>query len=343
LNLPVCSVRDLVVQGDDLVVATHGRGFWILDDASLLRQIDVGVSFSEAHLYRPATAIRLNPEFFPGTPLPPEEPQAKNPPSGAILDFYLRAAPTSEVAIEILDAKNTVVRRYSNRDPAPPPPAPAPIADSWLAPPQRLAPRAGMNRFVWDLRYTLPAAAMASVDIGPDDPPPVGPLALPGAYQVRLAVDGRPYTQPLTVAMDPRTSATAEDLAEQWEVSSAIVQALGRAEKAETAALAFRRQLDARRQAAQTAGKSQIVGKILMLDHDAARVAAAIGPLVVRMNLALSVAQSADRTPPATAYQIFDETTREMTQLLSDWNTLRTARVADIDTDLAAAGLPPVQ
>jgi photosystem II stability/assembly factor-like uncharacterized protein len=315
LNLPVCSARDLEVHGDDLVVATHGRGFWILDDASLLRQISPAVSSAAVHLYAPAAAIRLNPEFFPGTPLPPEEPQAKNPPRGAILDFYLRDAPSGEVALEILDAKNALVRRYSSRDPAPPPIGPAAVADFWLSRPAPLTPRAGMNRFVWDLRYPLPAAEIVGADADPSDPPVAGPLAVPGNYQVRLTVDGRSVTQPLNLVMDPRSSATADDLAKQWDLSSAITRAMAQAETAAADLRALREQL-ARKPGAD----------------EAARIAAALTPLLIRMYAALGVAQSADRTPPATAYQLLDQANREMAPLLAAWKTLR-----------ESAGLPAIR
>ena len=111
LNLPAVSVRDLVIHGDDLVIATHGRGFWILDNISPLRQADEKVSRAEAFLYKPAMAIRMNPEAFMGTPFPVEEPKAKNPPEGAILDYYFQTAPQGEVTLEILDAKGSIVAR----------------------------------------------------------------------------------------------------------------------------------------------------------------------------------------------------------------------------------------
>ena len=330
LNLPMCSVRDLEVHGDDLVIATFGRGFWILDDASLLRQVTQGVAFSEAHLYGPAPAIRLNPDSFPGTPVPPEEPQARNPPSGAMLDFYLRSVPAGEVALEILDVKGAVVRRYSSRDPKPPESAPGAIADIWVVQPERLMPRAGMNRLVWDLRYPLPGPPSDS------DPPTVGPLAVPGSYQVRLTVEGRPYTQPLNVVLDPRSTATAEDLSKQWELSSAILKALGQLDQAVSEARAFRQQLAASRDAAQKANRGPVVGKILMLDHDAERVAGALTEILEQLNTALGVAESADRTPPAAAYQMLDQASREMARVISNWKLLRDARVAEI-------GLPTIK
>ena len=193
LNLPAVSVRDLVLHGDDLVIATHGRGFWILDNITPLRQLDAG---GEVILYKPATAIRLNPERFFGTPIPPEEPQARNPISGAVLDYYLKSA-VAEATLEIQG-----VRTYSSKeDPQVTVRREEAIADIWLVPPVRLTTHAGMNRFAWDMRYKD------------------GPLVLPGTYRVRLTVGGKTYTQPLVVKMDPRSTATPAELTKQFELS----------------------------------------------------------------------------------------------------------------------------
>ena len=136
LNLPAVSVRDIAVHGDDVAIATFGRGFWILDDATPLRQIDERTAATEAVLFKPTTAVRLNPDSFYGTPLPPEEPQAKDPPSGAVIDFYLKSAPAEAVKLEVLDAKGEVVRSYSSTPQAPAPRRAQPIADYWLTPPR---------------------------------------------------------------------------------------------------------------------------------------------------------------------------------------------------------------
>jgi hypothetical protein len=206
LNLPAVSVRDVVVHGDDLAIATHGRGFWILDNITPLRQIDTA---ADVILYKPATAVRLNPEPFFGTPIPPEEPQAKNPIAGAILDYYLKS-PATEVTLEIVG-----VRTYSSKDE---PPAPGPrtqaVADIWLAPPPRLTGNAGMNRFAWDLRYKD------------------GPLVLPGSYQVRLTVGGKTYSQPLLVKLDPRSTATPTDLQKQFDLSMRCMKLIEQARAA---------------------------------------------------------------------------------------------------------------
>jgi photosystem II stability/assembly factor-like uncharacterized protein len=215
LNLPVSSMRDLVVHGDDLVVATHGRGFWVLDDITPLRQIDAKAAAAEALLYKPAKAIRLTPEQFTGTPFPVEEPKAKNPPNGAVIDYYFKSAPAGEVTLEILDAKNQVVRRYSTEDRAEAPRRAQAIADAWIPAPVHLTANAGMNRFVWDLGYAPP-----------------GPRVMPGTYTVRLTAAGRTYTQPLEVVLDPRARVTTADLQKRFDLSMSASREIARAAEA---------------------------------------------------------------------------------------------------------------
>ena len=279
LNLPTVSIRDLTVHGDDLVIATFGRGFWILDDAAPLRQIDENAARMETLLYKPAKAIRLNPVAFTGTPFPPEEPKAKNPPEGAMIDYYFRSVPAGEVALEIRDGKGALVRRFSTGDPVPPPPTPGAIADEWLPAPERLTAKPGMNRFVWDLRYDAKGTeAGGEDDFGQYAP---GPQVLPGTYQVRLIADGRTYTQELEVALDPRSKATVEDLSKQLELGLAILQAIGEASEA-----------------MRSAGS----------EAKSAELHAVASDLVS----ALRVVESADRTPPAVAWQIYEDARRKL-------------------------------
>ncbi len=216
-NLPACSVRDIDVHGDDLVIATHGRSFWIMDDIAALRQANAEVASAAAWLYQPPRAIRTAAEGFLGTPLPPEIPQAPNPPDGAIVDYYL-AGEQAPVTLEILDGKNQTVRKYASTDQAPAREHTQAVADIWMVPPQRLTGKAGMHRFVWDLRYAAPGAE--------------GPQVLPGTYQLRLTVAGRTYPQSLEVALDPRSPASREDLESQLDLGLKAVHALEQATQA---------------------------------------------------------------------------------------------------------------
>ncbi len=218
LNLPPVSVRDLVVHGDDLVIATFGRSFWVLDNISPLRQADEKIT--STFLFKPATAIRLNPETFSGTPFPVEEPKAKNPPDGAMIDYYFKSVPQGELVLEFLDSKNQVVRRITSSDRPAPAGRGGAIADVWIVPPARVTNHAGMNRFVWDLRYSLPEGS------GGGRGGSRGPQVLPGNYTVRLTAEGKTYTQSLTVAMDPRSQATPADLQKHLDFSLQIMQTM---------------------------------------------------------------------------------------------------------------------
>jgi photosystem II stability/assembly factor-like uncharacterized protein len=210
INLPRTSVRDIDVHGNDVVVATHGRGFWVLDDVSPLRQMAQDGARA-TRLFAPATAIRVRPAGFTGTPLPKEEPAADNPPFGARIDYLLDSASTAPVQLTIRDSAGHLVRRYSSDDaPAKQDVATAGTAPEWFTTPSTLSTQAGLHRFLWPLRYPAPPA-LANGDAYAD-----GAWAPPGRYTVALTVDGRAYTQPLTIAPDPRVSLAPDGYARQF-------------------------------------------------------------------------------------------------------------------------------
>jgi hypothetical protein len=204
LNLPPASMRDLAVHGDDLIVATHGRGFWVLDNITPLRQIDNDVTRAEAYLFRPARTINTIPGSDNGTPMPRDEPLAENPPNGALIDYYLKSNASGRVTLEILDPAGEVIRKYSSEDKATPVnPDTLSIPLSWVRTPEPLSTAAGMHRWVWDLRPTpVPRpAGGGGGGLGRGGATTVRP----GTYSVRLTVGGKNYTQPLVVKMDPRS------------------------------------------------------------------------------------------------------------------------------------------
>ncbi len=232
LNMPATSIRDLVIKDDDLVVATHGRSFWILDDITPLRQVDGAVVAAKVHLYKPEDAWRVRWSKYTDTPIPPEEPAGKNPPDGAIIDYYLKSPSTDPVVLEIVDAEGRMVRRYSSADPVPP------VRDTlnwpayWIRPTRVPSAGAGMHRFVWDLHYEPPKVfqfgyGMAAVP-GDTAPEPKGPWALPGTYTVRLISGGVTQTQPLVVKMDPRVQAPRTVLEQQFTLSLRLCDAVAR-------------------------------------------------------------------------------------------------------------------
>jgi photosystem II stability/assembly factor-like uncharacterized protein len=204
LNLPPASARDLAIHGDDLIVATHGRGFWILDNITPLRQID-DVRKASSFLFKPAAAVNVVVGSDNGTPQPRDEALAQNPPSGVAVDYYLRSNQAGPVLLEILNPAGDVVRKYSSDDK---PPVLNPdtlnIPTFWRPTPESLSAAAGMHRWVWDLRPTPPATTGPGGGGGGGGGFGNRPTVLPGNYTVRLTVAGQSYTQPLVVKPDPR-------------------------------------------------------------------------------------------------------------------------------------------
>ena len=230
LNMPATSIRDLVVKGDDLVVATHGRGFWILDDIQPLREVTDALVGLDVHLFAPQTALRIRWNTNSDTPMPPDEPRGEDPPDGAIIDYLLKAG--SEVTIEILDGGGKVVRRFSSGDRTEPVTDDGNVPRWWIRPARRPSSDAGLHRFVWDLHWPAPAALEGGYSIAavPRDTPkePRGPWALPGQYTVRLTAAGRSLTRPLTVRMDPRVKTPEAGLRQQFALSQRLAEALDR-------------------------------------------------------------------------------------------------------------------
>ena len=222
-NLPMTSVRDIDLHGDDVVIATHGRGFWIMDDITALRQLnDAGAR--GVRLFKPADAIRFRPAGFTGTPFPKDEPMAANPPDGAILDYELPANFTGPVVLVIRDANNNVVRRFSSTDKHPPPdPYKLKYAVEWAKPKLPLAATPGMHRFVWDLHYAAPAA-LQEESYAFD-----GVWAPPGIYSATLMAGGTTDTQPLVVKPDPRVKLPTVALQHEFVLATRVSRAWAQA------------------------------------------------------------------------------------------------------------------
>src|SRR6266487_2178917 len=248
LNLPASSVRDLIIKNDDLIVATHGRGFWILDNITPLRQlpsvaggVDPGrlaatsaaaVSargYNENLLFKPQTALRVRTNLNTDTPLPQDEPTGQNPPDGAMIDYFLSKGANSPVTIEIKDAKGQSVRKYSSADvPVEANPKRLKIPSYWIRPLQSLSAKAGMHRFLWDMHYTPVQHVVPEFPISATyrntAPAATSPWAAPGVYTVTLTVDNKTFSEPLTIAMDPRVKTSGADLQEQFDLSWKLYQ-----------------------------------------------------------------------------------------------------------------------
>jgi len=226
INLSQVSVRDLKIHDNDLIAATHGRSFWILDDVSSLRQISTKSLNSDVYLFKPEDASRIRRTESHDTPLPPEFPHGENPPSGAIIDYYLKSNNEGPIELEISDQAGNIIRKYS-RDDKFVMPAEMPYFNlDWLPKAKSLTGHGGINRFVWDLRYSnVPSRSIgygSAVTGEGTVQGPQGPLVLPGIYKVTLIVNGKSYTQPLEVKMDPRVKASKKELSDQLQLALKI-------------------------------------------------------------------------------------------------------------------------
>ena len=232
-NLPQTSMRDLVIHDNDVVVGTHGRALWILDDITPLRQLAAAASADRAFLYKPAAAYQVPRNAYSDTQLEPEFPAGQNPPSGAIINYYLKAATAGPVVLDVLDGSGKLVQRYRSTD--------EPVAVKsdelnfpayWMRPHQPLSTQSGMHRFVWNLHYpsppTLTPHAPMGVIFGDSSLGPAGPPALPGEYSIKLTVDGQSYTQPLTVRIDPRVDKSMAGLTQQFHLAMQLSQDISR-------------------------------------------------------------------------------------------------------------------
>ena len=220
LNMPATSIRDLVIKDDDLVIGTHGRSFWILDDITPLRQLSRQMPDQPAVLFKPQTTYRVRWCMYPDTPVPQEEPAGQNPPDGAIINYYLNNN-VANVQLEILDNKGKVIRKYSSDDTLYKIPANT-VPPYWIRPQQLLSTSAGAHRFTWDMHYqplNLPATYPISATYMNTAPDPTSPWVLPGTYKAWLTVNGKLYQQSFTVKMDPRVKTSSKDLTLQHDLS----------------------------------------------------------------------------------------------------------------------------
>jgi photosystem II stability/assembly factor-like uncharacterized protein len=243
LNLPVTSVRDIDINGKDVVIGTHGRAFWILDDVTPIRQMETSVASAKVWLFKPAVTVRERQAGFTGTPLPKDEPMAANPPAGAYIDYVLHEASSEPVTIEILDAAGATVRRYSSSDVVTKAdPAKLRTAAEWHTTPSTVQTGAGMHRFVWPLRYSAPAALSTTSGTWTD-----GVWAPPGNYTVVLTANGQRLTQPLTIVPDPRVKLPAMAYAEQFALAREVETLRARTTAAAEEAAAMITTIDDRR------------------------------------------------------------------------------------------------
>ena len=356
LNMPASSVRDVIIKDDDLVAATHGRGFWILDDVTPLRQIDAKVASSPAFLFKPQPAIRVRWSMNTDTPLPPDFPAADNPPDGAVIDYYLASAASGPVTLEIRDNAGASVRRYSSADPVPPADPMLAIPTYWLRPPQVVSAAAGVHRFLWDMHYPdvpgiKPEYPISAVPHN-TAPQPTSPWVMPGQYTVVLTVGGKSYSQPLTVQMDPRVKTPAAALAQQSKLSQQLYRQLLSVSPAFDQIVALRaktKDLQAQAKGDTLAAVNAFDQKLQALAGGAARRPGpgseppTLGGLRTRLLTLLGVIQEVDDAPTTQAAAAVSELSQQLPAVMQQWKAIQTTDLPALNAQLRQANLPELK
>ncbi len=336
LNMPATSIRDLVVHDDDVVVGTHGRSFWVLDDITALRQISSDTS--NTVLFKPELATRVHWNNNSDTPLPPEEPAGKNPPDGAILDYYLPDSSSGPVAIEILDSHGKLVRRYSSEDKL------VQVEEKelqvpfyWIRPLQPLSAAPGFHRFIWDLHFTplggrtgFPIAAI----FHDTAPVPSSPWAAAGQYQVRLIVGGKAYVQPLKIRMDPRVKTPVAGLHLQDQIGIGSYNLVNQLRDAAGVITEQSSKLSALAAEYQTAAKRVLEGF--------GKIQPKLGPPQSGLIAVMSLVEEADMTPTGTAIAAYEGSSVLAKAALKEWEHLLESQLEPLNARLKKAGLAPI-
>jgi photosystem II stability/assembly factor-like uncharacterized protein len=345
-NLPMTSIRDIDVHGDDLVIATHGRGFWIMDDITPLRQMDEAQRSSGIVLFKPADAIRVRPAGFTGTPMPKDEPLAANPPDGAAIDYLLPPATRGPVTLTVFDANNRKVRSFSSDEKFPAPDAAKlAFAPEWAPPHQVPSAAAGMHRFYWDLRY--PSAVASANPLASN-----GVWAIPGKYTIELSADGQTVRHTLTVVPDPRVTVSPAALAREFDLAMKVEAARAKDETAlkeatrlmETLAERAKHENKLRGQIAQAMAAISAVSAVPMPGKSPGpRQAPPDNPtslkvLATKLQKLEHAIDGADADPSADVRTSYASLSKMLDGTLAAWNRLKRSELNALDEELGATG-----
>src|SRR3984957_4267775 len=369
LNLPATPITDLQVHDNDLVISTFGRSLWVLDDITPLREINSQITAADAHLFAPATAMRVRWENYQDTPYPIETPAGQNPPDGAILDYYLKTPPAGDVALTIFDEKGGEVARFSSEaKPATHLPANAP--SYWVAPEDTLPKAAGVNRFVCNLPYPPPLSlpygyydelleyteyTLADHAVPGLTPrvQPRGPLVLPGKYTIELRVGGQTMRQPLTVELDPRVQASPVDLSDQLDLAERIRRGMKSSTDAFYQVAGLRKALAVRRDAwkqsetqrSETKDPNDAVAdfekKIDAIDKGTRR-APGFGPVNRDLTRLIFSVESADMRPAGTVQSTAQQSCDALDKDLANWQQFNEHDLPAFNAVLAANKQAPL-
>ena len=341
LNLPTVSVRDIAVHDNDLIAATHGRSFWILDDLTPLRQMDADVLKSNTKLLAPETAIRIRRSENTDTPLPPETPLGQNPPAGAIINYYLAKNISSEITLDIYDKAGTLIRHYSSNDKEVPPSSQPYFMLEWLPAFKPLTTHAGLNRFVWDLHYPSPPAEYNYYSMKADVydgsiEEPEGPMALPGKYKIVLTLEGKTYSQHLDLKMDPRVKVSEKALKDQLNLGLEIWNASAVNNNLRSILSSIAKQLTI----IKADNNTELITKLDSLKgkiNDLQKLLGGSDPA----NLETAVF-SADREPTRQMREGFNEQNDKIKSAVKEWDTLKGKDIKELNRILKASGLHPL-
>ncbi len=328
-NLPTVSIRDMAIEQGDLVVATHGRGLWVMNDIAPLRQLTKEVTESASYLFQPRKVYRYRRSTNTDTPLPPETPHGANPPAGAIFDYWLKSTPKGPVTLEILDADGKLVRRYSSADtPKPPDMNLYPVAAYWARPVVKLSAKAGMHRFVWDLHYGPPEAVSHDFPISaiPHKTPldPQGPLAAPGKYTVNLTAGGETHTETFELLKDPAVKTSQAALEAQLDLAREITGAMDESYNALMQARAALQRLEGRKEhGAEARAAAAVEAKLRALTNDDSGLA----QVNDQLSSLLDAVESADVAPTVNAQQTWQEVQKTLDRRLAAWRKIRTSEL----------------
>ena len=352
-NMPATSIRDLWIKDDDLIAGTHGRGFWILDDISPLRQAELP-SPAAALLFAPSRATRVRNNLNTDTPLPQEEPASPNPPEGAAIDYWLGPDVRGVVVLEVADATGRLVRRIASDDATEAPLPDRNIPDYWIRPFQPLASTPGMHRYVWDLRHAAPRVAGATYPIaavfGDTPRDPQGSWVGAGRYTVTLRVSGIAQVQPLEVRMDPRVRTGAADLARAYALSrqldSGIAQAAAALDRVHALRALLATRLDRTRGPMAEELKAFDARLAKLQGGASGRFGAPEEPSLGRVRGELAqlfgAVEEADVAPTTQLVAAAREKLADLAALLATWRAASETELTRINTLLRVSNIPEI-
>ena len=343
LNMPATSIRDLVLKDDDIVVGTHGRSFWILDDISSLRQLSNEPASTK--LYKPQVAYRVRWNQTTDTPIPQEEPAGDNPPDGAIIDFYLNGK-ASEVRLDILDARNNLIRTYSSND-KPYTIPPNNVPPYWIRPQEILSNDMGSHRFVWDLHYqplTLPPSYPIAAIYKNTAPDPTSPWVMAGNFTVRLNVDGKTFSQPLTVKMDPRVKTSVVELQKQHDISLKAYSLRKQLMSIIDTIQQWRSQI----RSAQQNANADMMNRLKEMDtqltafinRDPSNKEENFEKINGELSSIFNILQDVDEPPTNQLILASVEAFNSIAPLMKRWNNFKTTEISTLNQQLKSVGLP---